>query len=90
MEIYIGKCNHCPYVVAAEDLTLLRQAIGAHIRGSFSEEATETEVVHEVAEFGPVDLLQYPSSVSHTHVYLASSPQTLPPVYRVARYGIGL
>ena len=26
MEVYFGKCNNCPYVVATDHLTLLRQA----------------------------------------------------------------
>ena len=72
MEVYIGKCDQCPYVIAAEHLTLLREAGGYHCGAAETNKAER----HSISELGPVDLLQYPSRVNHQHIYLSDSPNS--------------
>ena len=57
MEVYIGKCDYCDYVIAAEHLTLLREAGDYHCGAAETNKAEH----HHIRELGPVDLLQYPS-----------------------------
>ena len=72
MEVFIGKCGQCDYVVAAQHLTLLREAGAYHCGVSRKNE----QEVHHISEFESVELLQYPypARESHSHVFMSDSP----------------